>query len=125
MSDVLPDPRLLLARAAKLRLFLMLRRTANQSELTQRLGLHLVWMIDQERQGRIFLSGPVAPHSGDVVLDGLTVIRAASLAEAQGIAEKDPFVTSGAVTFELREWTVNEGSLSLSLSLSDSSVAFR
>jgi uncharacterized protein YciI len=125
MTESSLDPGALLARAAKLRLFVMLRRTVNPALLPEKLGAHLRWMIDQEKDGRIFLSGPIAPHVGMTILDGLTVLRASSLAEAEEIGMQDPFVQSGVVAFEMREWTVNEGAIPLTVTLSDSTAVFR
>ena len=38
------------------------------------------------------------------------------------IADADPFVTNKLRTFEVREWTVMEGSLSIKVNLSDQSL---
>ncbi len=116
------DPAILLARAAKLKRFIQLRRTRDPALLHANIGAHLRWMIAAEQDGHIMLSGPVAPGDGEVQLDGLTIIRAASLADAHALAQQDPFIKLGAVSYELREWTVNEGALTVTLSLSDSTV---
>lgn len=122
MEDAPSTARALLAKSAKLRLFLMLRQTVDGARLAQNLGDHLVWIIEQEKRGKVFLSGPVASHEGEIRLDGLTVFRAADETEARALADADPFVACGAVGYALREWTVNEGAISISVSLSDSSV---
>ena len=70
----------------------------------------------------LFASGPLADSEGNTRGDGLTIIRAASPAEARKIAERDPFVVNGLRTFELREWTVMEGSLGIKVNLSDQSL---
>lgn len=124
MSQPSEDPRALLARSAKLKLFVMLRRTVDRTLLREHLGSHLRWMVDGETKGQIFLSGPVAPREGATPLDGLTLIRAASLAEAEGLARTDPFVRLGAIEFEILEWTANEGSITLNVTLSNSTVTF-
>ena len=54
--------------------------------------------------------------------DGLTIVRAANAAEARKIAEQDPFVVNKLRTFELKEWTVMEGSLGIKINLSDQSL---
>jgi hypothetical protein len=38
------------------------------------------------------------------------------------LAEADPFVAHGLRTFELKEWTIMEGSLGLKVNLSDQSI---
>jgi uncharacterized protein YciI len=124
MSDNLnSDPATLLARAAKLKLFAVLRHTRDSAGLKERLGAHLRWMIAQERRGKVFLSGPVAAKSSARQLDGLTIVRAETLSEAELFVKHDPFVASGVVDVEVFEWTVNEGGLQLFLTLSDTSVA--
>ena len=49
---------------------------------------------------------------------GLIIYRTASLDEARAIAEANPMHASGARTFRLRRWLVNEGSLNISVGLS-------
>jgi uncharacterized protein YciI len=119
------DPAVLLARAAKIRCYVMLRRTLDPALLRAHVGDHLRWMIGAEQDGHIMLSGPVAPDAAATPLDGLTIIRADSLAAAHALAAKDPFIQLGAVAYELREWTVNEGALALTVTISDSTVRFR
>ena len=119
------DPKVLLARAARLKLYLALRRTLDSDKQKSMIGEHLTWMIGYEKSGQIFLSGPVSPHDGPTPLDGLSVIRAESPEAAATLINSDPFVTSGAVECELCEWTVNEGGIPIMLSLSDSTVTFR
>ena len=53
---------------------------------------------------------------------GLTVLRAKDLNEARGLAEGDPFFVNGLRTFELKEWTVMEGTLGVRVNLSDQTV---
>ena len=43
-------------------------------------------------------------------------------ADVRALAEADPFVTNGLRTFELKEWTIMEGSLGLKVNLSDQSI---
>jgi uncharacterized protein YciI len=83
---------------------------------------HLQYMIGLEKAGVLFASGPLADDQGVTRGDGLTIVRAASMAEARKIAERDPFVVNGLRSFELREWTVMEGSLAIKVNLSDQSL---
>ena len=129
--DIVPgDPMAVLARSAKLRLFVMLRRTVDPSRLSAVLAQHLNWMIAAERSGIVVMSGPMA-HAGPIGSDpvtqlaGLTLLRAADLEAATAFARTDPFVEAGIVAFELFDWTVNEGGLTVTLTLSDSTVTFR
>jgi uncharacterized protein len=83
---------------------------------------HLEYMIGLEKRGLVFASGPLADGEGPPSGHGLTVLRAASSKEARALAEADPFFVNGLRTFELKEWTVMEGTLSLRVNLSDQSV---
>ena len=83
---------------------------------------HLEYMIGLEKAGVLFASGPLAEADGKMRGDGLTILRAASAQAARQIAEADPFVINGLRSFELREWTVMEGSLSIKVNLSDQSL---
>jgi hypothetical protein len=86
------------------------------------LPAHLEYMIGLEKRGVVFASGPLAEGEGPPSGHGLTVLRAANAKEARAIAEADPFFINGLRTFELREWTVMEGTLGLRVNLSDQSV---
>jgi uncharacterized protein YciI len=83
---------------------------------------HLEYMIALERQGVLFASGPLTAAPGQPAGDGLTVLRVANEDEAQKIASADPFVINKLRSFEVREWTVMEGSLGLRVNLSDQSL---
>jgi len=94
---------------------------ANPDRIRDVLPQHLEYMIDLERRGLVFASGPLASEEG-MRGDGMTVLRTASAEEARRVAAADPFVAQGLRTFEVREWTVMEGSLALKVKFSDQSV---
>ncbi len=83
---------------------------------------HLEYMIGLEKRGLLFASGPLADGAGPPTGAGLTILRTASLEEARALAEADPFVKNGLRTFELKEWTIMEGTLGLRVNLFDQSV---
>jgi uncharacterized protein len=95
---------------------------ATPDQIGAHLPQHLEYMIGLEKAGVLFASGPLADSEGKMRGDGLTIVRAASSADARKIAERDPFVINGLRSFELREWTVMEGSLSIKVNLSDQSL---
>ena len=94
---------------------------AAPEQLAEHLPRHLEYMIGLEKKG-VFASGPLAQADGQMRGDGLTVVRAANAQAAREIAEADPFVVHGLRSFELREWTVMEGSLGIKLHFSDQSL---
>ena len=86
------------------------------------LPAHLEYMIGLERRGVVFASGPLTDGEGPPSGHGLTVLRTKDAEEARAIAEADPFFANGLRTFELKAWTVMEGTLGLRVNLSDQSI---
>ena len=87
---------------------------------------HLAYQAEQEAIGALFLAGPLSDESGDEMQGkGLIIYRAASLEDARAITEADPMHTSGARSFEIRRWLVNEGAMTLSINLAAQSVGFK
>jgi uncharacterized protein YciI len=86
------------------------------------LSAHLKYMIGLEKRGHVFASGPLADGAGPPTGAGLTVLRAKDLNEARALAEGDPFFVNGLRTFELKEWTVMEGTLGVRVNFSDQSI---
>jgi len=63
---------------------------------------HLEFLTQEEGKGRIFARGRFVDNSG-----GLVIYVAESLEEARAIAERDPYVTSGARALDLHEWAMS------------------
>jgi uncharacterized protein len=80
---------------------------------------HLAYMVELERQGKLFASGPFGDGTKG---DGMTIVRAANEGEAREIALHDPFVINGIRTFTIRSWTVMEGFVSLTVNFSNRST---
>jgi len=92
-------------------------------ELSEILPDHLNYQKQMEHAGKLFLAGPLSDASGEEMTGGgIIVYRASSLNEAKEIALNDPMHKRGGRTFTLRRWLVNEGSLSLSVGLSEQKV---
>jgi len=88
-------------------------------DLRPRLAEHLAYMIELERRGTLFASGPFGDgRSGD----GMTILRAADEAQARAVMLADPFVVHGLRTFTIMPWTVMEGSVTVTVSLSQGSA---
>jgi uncharacterized protein len=104
------------------KLYAVLSHPSPAPELKPLLPAHLEYMIGLEKRGLVFASGPLSDGAGPPSGAGLTILRAANAQEARALAEADPFVTSGLRTFELKEWTIMEGSLGLKVNLSDQSI---
>jgi uncharacterized protein len=102
------------------RLYAVIWKSYGKPDLIkQNLAKHLQFMIGLEKRGALFASGPFTPGDGAQIGDGMTILRAVSLDEARVFANSDPFVIAGARTYELREWTVMEGRIGVTLDFSD------
>jgi uncharacterized protein YciI len=83
--------------------------------MVERFVEHLDWLVEQEQSGVLFLSGTVDQEMG--VGPGMAVLRAASREDAEAIATSEPFHRHGLRHNTIRSWTVNEGSISLTVNL--------
>lgn len=81
---------------------------------------HLAYQLELERTGIMFAAGPFADDTGvEWEGEGMVIIRAESLEAAKQIAAADPMHKSGARTFRVRPWLLNEGSLTLKVTYSN------
>lgn len=80
---------------------------------------HLDYQVDLERRGIMFAAGPNwTDDEQEWRGDGTVVIRAGSISEARELMEADPMHSSGARSFTIRPWLVDEGRLSVELDFS-------
>ena len=85
------------------------------------LASHLDFMIDLEKKGLLFLSGPMTARDGKFGAYGLTVLNVATIEQAEKIWADEPFNRSGQRDVEYFVWRLMEGRLNLSLDLSNRS----
>src|ERR1700761_4890391 len=78
---------------------------------------HVAWLLDLERRDVLLASGPLLSGPGTGPGSGVTILRAPDEETARKIADGDPFVRHGLRTFELYRWPLNEGSISVRVSL--------
>lgn len=84
---------------------------------------HLAYQRQLEESGHLVMAGPVSDDSGNEMQGaGMIIYRAPSMQAAQEMAAADPMHKSGARSYVLRRWLVNEGSLNLSVGLSTGRV---
>jgi uncharacterized protein YciI len=115
--------RQLTERMLRKRLYVVLSKGgATPEQIGAVLPQHLEYMIGLEKKGVLFASGPLTAAAGAPAGDGLTILRAENADEARAIAAADPFVVNKLRTFEVREWTMMEGSLALTVNFSDQSL---
>jgi uncharacterized protein YciI len=94
-------------------------------DLQANLPAHLAYQRTQEIAGTLAFAGPMSDMTGELMQGtGMIVYRAASMEEARSIADADPMHSSGARTYILRKWLINEGSFSLNVGLSSNKIGF-
>lgn len=110
-------------RMLRKRLYVILSKgNATVEQIGARVAEHLEWMIGLEKRGVLFASGPFSTAPGAPAGDGLTIVRAENAEQARALASEDPFVVNGLRTFDVREWTVMEGSIGITVNFSDQTV---
>jgi uncharacterized protein YciI len=93
-------------------------------DLRANLPDHLEYQSKLEAEGTLVIAGPMSDETGTQMHGmGLIIYRASSFERAQEIAENDPMHRSGARSFTLRKWMINEGSLTINIGLSGQSVS--
>ena len=83
---------------------------------------HLAFQVSLEEKGIMFGAGPFWDDAEEKWEgEGMVIIRADSLADARKIAESDPMHSSGARSFTIRPWLMNEGTVTVKIRYSDGS----
>ncbi len=83
---------------------------------------HLKFQMSLEERGIMFGAGPFWTDDGkNWNGEGMVIIRAEDIEDARRIAESDPMHASGARTFTVRPWLLNEGTVTVKLRYSDGS----
>lgn len=106
--------------ALALELYVAISEPAGAPEqVKESLAAHLAYQADLERAGKLAFAGPMSDETGDHMIGvGMIVYRAASLDDARALADADPMHASGARSYTLRKWLINEGSMTLTVGLS-------
>ncbi|MGA7789653.1 MAG: YciI family protein [Xanthobacteraceae bacterium] len=113
------------ARMLKKPLWVVLSKAAAPPDVLKRhLKAHLEHQIRLEQAGIMYGAGPATKPGDAVPSFGLIIIRAKDDADARRIADADPMHASGARSYELYAWSLNEGRINVSLNFSDQSFAF-
>jgi len=101
-------------------LYVVFTRPANGiGPVMEHLETHLAYQVKPESDGIMVGAGPFWLDNEETWGgEGMVIIRAASLAEARKIAEADPMHASGARSFEVRPWLLNEGTITVKISFS-------
>ena len=67
---------------------------------------HVKYMEECHAKGKIVLSGPFMEGAGGMSAGGMTIFKAADLAEAVSLGTEDPTVKPGMLNAEVKPWWV-------------------
>ena len=98
------------------------RAIAPREEIMKMLPQHLERQVELEKQGILFAAGPMEPEDSDKPRTGMIIVRADSFEHANEIAMADPFHAAGLREFDVWNWSMNEGSFTVTINYSDKSV---
>ena len=95
------------------------RPTNGMGPVMENLDEHLKFQVSLEKKGIMFGAGPFWEENEiDWNGEGMVIIRANSINHAKEIANSDPMHSSGARSFIIRPWLLNEGNIEVSLDYS-------
>lgn len=98
--------------------------TDGMGPVMENLDDHLAFQNDLQDKGIMFGAGPFSDdEEANWEGEGMVIIRAGSLEEATKIAESDPMHASGARSFRIRPWLLNEGKVTIELTYSNKGMA--
>ncbi|HMH91169.1 MAG TPA: YciI family protein [Streptosporangiaceae bacterium] len=98
---------------------------ADEAAITSLVPEHVAWLLELELTDRLFVSGPLLSGPATGPGSGVTVLRAPDEEAARAMAARDPFVRAGLRTFAVHRWRLNEGSVSIRVSLGTGSYEWR
>ena len=101
------------------------RPVAPREKIMELLPKHLERQVELEKQGILFAAGPMEPQEKDKPRTGMIIIRADSFEDAHAIAMEDPLHAAGLREFDIWNWSMNEGSFTVTISYSDQSAAIK
>ena len=101
------------------------RPVAPREKIMELLPKHLERQVELEKQGILFAAGPMEPQENDKPRTGMVIIRADSFEDAHAIAMEDPLHAAGLREFNIWNWSMNEGSFTVTISYSNQSAAIK
>ena len=125
MADAPTDVHPLTKKFLGKELYLVVTRPVRSPEIEKKLADHLAHQVEMEKRGIMFAAGPLYPRGSDVPEAGMFVLRANSFEEAEALANEDPLHKAGLRVFTLQKWRMNEGSLTITVNFSDSTMTIK
>ncbi len=87
---------------------------------------HLAYQNKIQDEGIMFGAGPFSDDTEQKWNgEGMVIVRAESMAAAKEIADNDPMHKSGARSYRIRPWLLNEGKITVDLTFSNKSMVIK
>jgi uncharacterized protein len=104
----------------RMQLYVVTSTAKSLAAVKQNLAEHRAYLRQLEENNVLFGAGPLWTDDGQYFEgDGLLIYRANSIEEAEKIALADPMHKSEARTFTIRPWLLNDGSITVRVTLSE------
>jgi uncharacterized protein len=108
------------APSLRLQLYVVMSQATSLDAVKANLAEHRAYLRTLEERDVLFGAGPLWTDDGEYFEgDGMLIYRASSVEEATAIAQGDPMHSSGARTFKIRPWLLNDGSITIRVTLSE------
>jgi uncharacterized protein len=108
------------APSLRMQLYVVTSTAASLQAVKENLAEHRAYLRDLEERNVLFGAGPLWTDDGQYFEgDGMLIYRASSVEEATAIAQGDPMHSGGARTFKIRPWLLNDGSITIRVTLSE------
>jgi uncharacterized protein len=121
MSNRVESAKIIETSGSSLRIQLYVVTSISKSldAVKQHLPEHRAYLRELENKDILFGAGPLWTDDGQYFEgDGMLIYRANSVAEAQQLAQADPMHKNGAREFKIRPWLLNDGSITIRVTLS-------
>lgn len=112
----------LLATFPHKELYVCITEPVHSPAIGEKLYDHLLSQIEREREGVMFGAGPLQDEDKPAPTRGMWILRAKSFEDARRIVDQDVLHREGLRTYKLYKWTMNEGSFTFTVNLSDQSA---
>ena len=97
--------------------------TKGLGPVMEKLEEHLAFQLELQNKGIMFGAGPFSDdEESNWNGEGMVIIRADLLDDAKKMANGDPMHASGARSFRVRPWLLNEGKVTIELTYSDKAL---
>ncbi len=122
MSDRVESAKIIETSGSSLRMQLYVVTSIAKSldAVKENLPEHRNYLRELENKDILFGAGSLWTDDGQYFEgDGMLIYRANSVAEAQQLAQADPMHKNGAREFKIRPWLLNDGSITIRVTLSE------